>query len=189
MMRSSLSTPSPGRPAERLSWPRSITAVLLLVLLLASACNSAAMREAAQQLDAALQAAATLEAGGSLPPTRVAPAATRPQATAQVKATATARPRPGISGLPTIAYDDLPRQARQTIELIDQGGPFPFNADDSVFQNRERLLPRQPNGYYREYTVVTPGSDDRGARRIVAGAEGELYYTDDHYDSFREVIR
>ncbi len=95
----------------------------------------------------------------------------------------------GVSGLPTILYDDLPSQAQETIRLIDQGGPFPYYQDDETFQNRERILPAQSNGYYREYTVVTPGSDDRGARRIVSGADGELFYTDDHYDSFREVLR
>ncbi|MEZ5341580.1 MAG: ribonuclease domain-containing protein [Acidimicrobiales bacterium] len=60
--------------------------------------------------------------------------------------------------------------------------------DDSVFQNREGILPTQERGYYREYTVVTPGSDDRGARRIVAGEAGDLYYTADHYDSFKEIV-
>ena len=88
---------------------------------------------------------------------------------------------------PSIAFEDLPPEAQQTIELIQQGGPFPYDKDGSVFRNRERLLPRQPDGYYREYTVETPGSDDRGARRIVAGSDSELYYTDDHYESFHRV--
>jgi ribonuclease T1 len=93
-----------------------------------------------------------------------------------------------LSGLPTIAYDRLPAQARETIGLIQRGGPFPYRQDGAVFQNRERLLPGKPGGYYHEYTVVTPGSPDRGARRIIAGEKGELYYTDDHYDSFKQVI-
>lgn len=93
------------------------------------------------------------------------------------------------SGLPIIYYGDLPREAQDTIKLIDDGGPFPFSRDGVEFQNRERLLPRKDRGYYREYTVITPGSDDRGARRIIAGENGELYYTDDHYDSFKEVVR
>ena len=93
------------------------------------------------------------------------------------------------SGLPAIILADLPPEARATIDLIDQDGPFPFEKDGSTFQNRERLLPGKPAGYYREYTVITPGSDDRGARRIIAGRSGELYYTDDHYDSFWEVLR
>jgi len=94
-----------------------------------------------------------------------------------------------VSGLPVILWDDLPPEAQETIRLIDQGGPFPYDKDGSTFGNREGILPDRPNGYYKEYTVITPGSPDRGARRIVGGADGELYYTDDHYDSFREVVR
>lgn len=102
----------------------------------------------------------------------------------------TAAARQGqASGLPQIVVADLPTQARATLRLIDAGGPFPYEKDGSIFQNREQLLPRQPSGYYREYTVPTPGEDDRGARRIVAGSQGELYYTDDHYASFVEVVR
>jgi ribonuclease T1 len=83
---------------------------------------------------------------------------------------------------------DLPAEARQTIALIRAGGPFPYERDGIVFQNRERLLPAKSRGYYREYTVRTRGREDRGPRRIVAGREGELYYTPDHYESFRFVI-
>jgi isoleucyl-tRNA synthetase len=75
-----------------------------------------------------------------------------------------------------------------TLALIDQGGPFPHAQDGQVFQNRERVLPRQPTAYYHEYTVETPGSADRGARRIVTGRGGEQFYTDDHYASFREIV-
>lgn len=111
------------------------------------------------------------------------------QARTSVPSQPTAIVQQARSGLPTIRYQDLPKQAKETIALIEQDGPFPFERDGITFQNRERILPRQPSGYYREYTVITPGSSDRGARRIVAGTEGELYYTDDHYESFREVIR
>jgi ribonuclease T1 len=90
--------------------------------------------------------------------------------------------------LPAIRYDDLPREAQQTLELIGEGGPFPYDQDGQTFQNREGILPDRPQSYYAEYTVETPGSDDRGARRIVAGENGERYYTDDHYDSFSRVI-
>ncbi len=93
------------------------------------------------------------------------------------------------STLPTIAYADLPPEAHHTIRLIEQGGPFPFDRDGIIFQNRERRLPLHPQGYYREYTVITPGVRTRGARRIVAGQGGEMYYTDDHYESFREIVR
>lgn len=83
----------------------------------------------------------------------------------------------------------LPREARNTLRLIAAGGPFPFDRDGTVFQNREGRLPPQPRGYYREYTVITPGSSDRGARRIVTGGDppSEFHYTDDHYRSFRRI--
>jgi ribonuclease T1 len=93
-----------------------------------------------------------------------------------------------IGGFDTIYFEDLPPEAHETLELIAAGGPFPYRQDDTTFQNRERLLPRQSSGYYREYTVETPGLSHRGARRIVAGREGELFYTDDHYESFRQVL-
>ncbi len=92
------------------------------------------------------------------------------------------------AGQPTVREVQLPRQARQTIDLVIAGGPFPYGEDGSVFQNREAVLPEESAGYYHEYTVTTPSSDDRGARRIVTGECGELYYTDDHYDSFRLVL-
>ena len=85
----------------------------------------------------------------------------------------------------------LPREARDTLALIRAGGPFPYRQDNTVFGNREKRLPAAARGHYREYTVPTPGSRDRGARRIVAGSppetSGEYYYTDDHYRSFRRI--
>lgn len=94
-----------------------------------------------------------------------------------------------VSGLPWIAESDLPPQAWETLRLIEAGGPYPYRQDDSTFFNREGILPSQRRGYYREYTVQTPRSRDRGARRIVAGADGDLYYTDDHYDSFAQIAQ
>jgi ribonuclease T1 len=91
--------------------------------------------------------------------------------------------------LPAVALADLPPEAQHTVSLIDQGGPFPYSRDGIVFENRERILPRKGSGYYHEYTVITPGSNDRGARRIITGQDGEMYYTDDHYESFREIVR
>jgi ribonuclease T1 len=87
-----------------------------------------------------------------------------------------------------VAAAELPREARATIALIRKGGPFPYAKDGSVFGNREALLPRNKRGYYREYTVKTPGERTRGARRIVKGGGGELFYTDDHYNSFRRIV-
>lgn len=81
----------------------------------------------------------------------------------------------------------LPPEAIGTLALMRKGGPYPHAKDGAVFGNREGHLPRQRRGYYREYTVRTPGSRTRGARRIVRGASGELYYTDDHYNTFRRI--
>jgi ribonuclease T1 len=84
----------------------------------------------------------------------------------------------------TISISQLPPEARKTITLIKQGGPFRYEQDGIIFGNRERILPKASRGYYREYTVLTPGSPDRGARRIVTGENGEFYYTNNHYQSF-----
>ena len=93
-----------------------------------------------------------------------------------------------FSELPTVLLGDLPLEAKDTLELIDDGGPYPYRQDDGVFQNREGILPDHDRGHYREYTVDTPASNDRGARRIVAGTDGERFYTADHYDSFSEIV-
>jgi ribonuclease T1 len=86
-----------------------------------------------------------------------------------------------------ISFARLPSEARETISLIRKGGPFPYAKDGAVFGNREGHLPAQKRGYYREYTVKTPGERSRGARRIIWGKAGEFYYTDDHYNHFRRV--
>jgi len=98
--------------------------------------------------------------------------------------------------LPSIALSELPPEAVNTLQRIRQGGPFPYpRKDGSIFGNFERRLPAQSRGYYREYTVPTPGARDRGARRIIAGegrggdvaSSGEYYYTEDHYRNFRRI--
>ena len=94
---------------------------------------------------------------------------------------------PAGAALAEITVADLPGEARETIALIRKGGPFPYRRDGVVFGNFEDRLPARARGYYREYTVQTPGAKDRGARRIVAGRGGELYYTDDHYNNFRRI--
>jgi len=93
-----------------------------------------------------------------------------------------------VSDLPTMTLSELPDEAIATLALIDGEGPFPYPQDDGVFQSREGLLPERAEGHYREYTAKTPGSSDRGARRLVIRAEGARYYTDDHYESFRKVV-
>jgi ribonuclease T1 len=106
---------------------------------------------------------------------------------------AAARDERAVHGAPaTIALAELPRQGRETYGLIRQGGPFPYGKDGSVFGNRERQLPAAKRGYWREYTVATPGSRDRGARRIVCGGQPRqpdaCYYSADHYASFRKIV-
>ena len=99
--------------------------------------------------------------------------------------------RQGADGLGTVAVGDLPAEARQTLALIREGGPYPYEKDGTVFGNYERKLPRQRRGYYTEYTVRTPQVRSRGARRIIAGGPDgrptEFYYTDDHYQTFRRI--
>jgi len=92
-----------------------------------------------------------------------------------------------------IARGDLPPEGREVLALIEQGGPFPHKRDGITFNNFEKLLPLQRRGYYREYTVRTPGVKHRGARRIVCGGEqprrpDACYYTTDHYRSFKRIV-
>jgi ribonuclease T1 len=86
-----------------------------------------------------------------------------------------------------VAVGELPQEARHTLALVKQGGPFPYAQDGRVFANREHRLPAAARGYYREYTVPVPGMRGRGPRRLVAGARAEYYYTEDHYRSFRRI--
>ena len=95
--------------------------------------------------------------------------------------------------LPILSVTDLPREGQETYQLIRKGGPFPHEKDGTVFGNRERILPREMRGFYREYTVRTPGVKHRGARRIVCGGQvprdpQTCYYTQDHYASFRMIV-
>jgi ribonuclease T1 len=133
-----------------------------------------------------LLAYALLQSGGAAPP---AAPETTPAGTSRVS-TGTP-PRPGSDDdLASVRLADLPLQARQTVALIDAGGPFPYAKDGATFNNFEGVLPRRPRGYYREYTVKTPGERDRGARRIVTGdLDRALFYTADHYETFARVQR
>jgi ribonuclease T1 len=87
----------------------------------------------------------------------------------------------------SICQSDLPSQADDTLELIAEGGPFPYPEDGEVFRNDEGLLPSEPSGYYHEYTVTTPGASNRGTRRIITAEDGTDYYTSDHYESFDTI--
>jgi len=113
---------------------------------------------------------------------------TQPASPVEQAASSASQTQAGESiDLAVINVSELPPEGRTTLALIKSGGPFPYSKDDTVFSNYEGLLPARPGGYYHEYTVVTPGSHDRGARRIVAGGSGEYYYTDDHYRSFKLI--
>jgi ribonuclease T1 len=91
------------------------------------------------------------------------------------------------AGIKAISVAELPPEARTTLQLIGNNGPFPYPRDGVVFGNYEHALPQQPRGHYHEYTVKTPGAHNRGARRIVCGALPECYYSDDHYRSFYRI--
>jgi len=204
-------SPNPRSAQKRpLSAALPILGVLLVALLV---WRGGLIREedalpngAQSQASPAIASPIALQAEPTAEPTAEPAAATAEEPTAEptaeptIKPTAEPSPQPSptpaptatvarASDLPVVAYADLPPEAHDTIALIDAGGPFPFSKDGSTFQNREGILPDKPRGYYGEYTVITPGSADRGARRIVAGEGGEMYYTDDHYASFREVMR
>lgn len=87
-----------------------------------------------------------------------------------------------------VNLSQLPPEAADTVDLVKKGGPYPYPQDGQVFDNREGILPECQKGYYKEYTVETPGSDDRGARRFVVGDGGEYFYTEDHYESFKLTL-
>jgi guanyl-specific ribonuclease Sa len=165
-----------------------------ILLLTLAGCGMAGRAEPPSAQVAAAQGAAreqadagdSAEVSGDQEQRRTPTPTPRPRRTPA--ATPTRAPPARIDGLPVIYVDQLPREARTTLRLIEEDGPFPYSKDGSVFQNREGILPQRPRGYYREYTVITPGENDRGARRIVGGARGEMYYTDDHYDSFSRIM-
>ncbi len=91
-------------------------------------------------------------------------------------------------GLPVIMLAELPDEARHTLRAIKQGGPFAFPRDGVVFNNYEQVLPKRQRGYYHEYTVITPGANNRGVRRIISGETREYYYTADHYQTFKRIL-
>jgi ribonuclease T1 len=154
--------------------PRRVLAVLLAVVL------------------AALVGVLLTACGGSLPRGSATYSGTSTGGAAATPApsdAASLAPAAPVSNLRTMLVAQLPEQGVDTLRLIAAGGPFPYSKDGAVFSNREGILPQHKSGWYHEYTVITPGSGDRGARRIIAGDDGGRFYTDDHYASFREVLR
>jgi ribonuclease T1 len=127
---------------------------------------------------------------GQFTPNTVTPGTVTQGTTTEGPSSAAPDPGPAAdnpSSLPEVRESALPAEARNTLALIRAGGPYRYSQDNQTFGNFERILPRKDRGYYREYTVPTPGESDRGARRIVAGDDGEKYYTDDHYETFRFI--
>jgi ribonuclease T1 len=170
------------------TWLGLLVAVLAAALLWWQQGDGAAPADESRTTPSA-SSSPTATDPGEVPPTSEAPGLPSPSNTAAAPTPPPGGPIDPVSGLPVIPEQDLPAQAHDTLALIDGGGPYPYAQDDSVFENREQILPDQPRGYYREYTVRTPGSDDRGARRIVTGSGGEYYWTDDHYTSFSRIGR
>ena len=175
---------------------------LLALALIVHVLGSAGCARSATPTPASLAGATPTVTEATAPVTSVTATRSTATATPQARLTATpvrrptaapipggpaiATPSPG-DRMPAVQIDRLPSEAHDTIRLIAANGPFPYRQDGVVFENRERLLPAKATGYYHEYTVKTPGSPDRGARRLIRGGQNELYYTDDHYDSFRRV--
>ena len=155
----------------------ALVAALVGAVLL-SACGAAVT--AAASSSATAPAASSGGAGASSGPAA--------KATPTTSDAVTLAPATASTGLPTMLVSALPEQGVDALRLIRDGGPFPFSKDGVTFSNREGILPAHASGWFREYTVITPGSSDRGARRIIAGRDGARFYTDDHYASFREVL-
>ena len=165
-----------------------LTALLALLLGLAVLAFVLAGVPATGTAPSGAGTAAT-PSGSTAQPSTAQPRTAQPRTAQPVAPSTAAPPAPANpSGLPEVKASELPAEARQTLGLIARGGPYPFSRDGDTFGNFERILPRKSSGYYKEYTVRTPGESDRGARRIVAGQAGEKYYTPDHYNSFRFII-
>lgn len=160
--------------------PRRLLAVAAaaLVALALTACGASGSGAAATTASAP-QATSTSSSGGHT---------SQPKPVASPADAGRLAPAQPTTDLRTMTVAMLPKQGIDTLRLIADGGPYPYAKDGSTFSNREGLLPRHPSGWYREFTVDTPGSDDRGARRIIAGQDGARFYTSDHYSSFREVV-
>jgi len=159
----------PHAPAARWSVPPWLSGLLVVLVLLLGWYAVAGF-------------GGSTPGGGAVPS---ASSATAPRGAGS--ATRSATSQTPASGLPVIAESTLPTQARHTVALIRAGGPFPYSQDGVVFQNRERILPSRAGGYYHEYTVPKPGETTRGPWRIIVGGLGDMYWTADHYDSFRQV--
>ncbi|MEP7160772.1 MAG: ribonuclease domain-containing protein [Dermatophilaceae bacterium] len=178
----------PWSPAtRRVAWVVVVVVAVVTAWLLVRGLGSdGGTPEASNALSSATSSSRSLASAKASP---------KAAASASSRARATTRSTSGARAIdwPTCDAAGLPEQARRTASLIHSGGPFPYLRNDGVtFRNAERLLPAQADGYYREYTVTTPGSPDRGTRRIITGGDPptdppDWYYTADHYQSFCRV--
>ena len=162
-----------------------IAVALLLVGFAVGWVARGGSTESSTPSSASIGGAAAVTTGDGTSPSA---STTGPMRTTVVPATTLASNCSALPDVDTVSVDQLPSQALDTLDLIAADGPFPYDQDGAVFQNRERLLPKRAAGYYHEYTVITPGSPDRGARRIIVGDCGDKWYTEDHYDSFWLII-
>lgn len=179
-------------PARGVTPNRRIASIVLLVLVVAMAIGLYACKQQSSGPAAGGPAATASKSGAAQSGTA------QPAKSSGAKATG-AKTTPGrsggaatdpASGLRWIDAAELPAEARTTLQLIDKGGPFPYDKDGATFGNFEGVLPQKPRGYYKEYTVKTPGEGDRGARRIVTGDnDKEFFWTADHYASFARIRR
>jgi ribonuclease T1 len=167
---------------------RRATSLTAGLIALVGLVGGAGLAGCAAKTDAAPANAAGVATSAVTDVPGMVPSAAPDAAPAPAPGGAGLAPTQPTTSLRTIKVSELPPEGRTTLTLIAKDGPFPYKQDGVVFQNRERILPKRPNGFYNEYTVKTPGSPDRGARRIVTGEDGSRFYTSDHYDSFREVV-
>ena len=172
---------SPAAKRKQLATLIAGVIAVLIVLGAAFLINKLGANDAAAP--AASSAKASTGKTSSAKPTPASSGST-PSSSASAAANSKTNAPANPSKLPVIKASQLPKEGQQTLALIGKGGPYPYDRDDINFGNFEGVLPKQPGGYYREFTVPTPGASNRGAKRIIVGKSGEKYYTDDHYASF-----
>ncbi|AUY51860.1 ribonuclease domain-containing protein [Streptomyces sp. CB01881] len=163
---------------------RLFVLVAVLICVIAAAAGYVLSDDGASRPKAAV---GTASAAGPTASRSSAPKPSAPASSAPRPSPPAATWVPADPALADVCRTRLPSQALDTLGLIAKGGPYPYRSDGIVFENRENRLPRKTSGYYHEFTVVTPGSGDRGTRRVVTGDAGEQYWTADHYGSFQEI--
>ncbi|MFI2608694.1 ribonuclease [Kitasatospora sp. NPDC018619] len=169
--------------------PLVVVAVLILAVLAGAGYLLANQGSSHPKAAASPTAAATAapSTSGSTAPKPSAPKPSPPAGGAGATTAPAGTWVPTDPAMADVCRTKLPAQAQDTLGLIAKGGPYPYSRDGIVFENRESRLPKKAGGYYHEFTVVTPGSDDRGARRVVTGNAGEQYWSADHYATFQEI--